>query len=265
MGLATGQGLNGTKDLRMLFIPENALEKALVRAVKEPHAAPDFYRLLLASDLLVLGSVEGHESATDVFSVAPGGKVSLVTGVKDGGQYLPVFSSLVRMQDYVKQESKYLSVNGRALLDLTRGAPVILNPASEYGKELTPEQVRQLLDGPGAKIRTIVGEAVYPAALVEMLTRLFATRPEIETAWMIQVAFADRPQEPHPLIGIETASQSADWPSLMQAIETAAQASVPGLMFDVQRVDRYNPAGMTSALLQAEPFYRRAAANPVLN
>jgi hypothetical protein len=67
------------------------------------------------------------------------------------------------------------------------------------------------------------------------------------------------------LIGIETASQSADWPALMQVIEAAAQGSVPGMMFDVQRVDRYNPAGMTSALLQAEPFYRRPAANSILN
>src|SRR5262249_52101067 len=121
----------------MLFIPENELEKALVRAAKEPGAAPDFYRLLLSSDLLVLGSVEGHENDTEVFNAEAGSNVRLIPGVKDGAQYLPVFSSLARMQDYVKQESKYLSVNGRALLDLTRGAPVILNPASEYGKELT--------------------------------------------------------------------------------------------------------------------------------
>src|SRR3954465_5364160 len=124
----------------MPFVPENELERALVRAVEDPAAAPDFYRLLLSSELLVLGSVEGHESATDAFSVAPGSNVKLVTGLKDGGQYLPLFSSLARMQDYVKEESKFLRVNGRALLDLTRGAPIVLNPASEYGKELTSDQ-----------------------------------------------------------------------------------------------------------------------------
>jgi|SRR6185436_19299012 len=241
----------------MLFIPDNALEKALLRAVKEPASAPEFYRLLLSSDLLVLGSIEGHEDDDQAFDAAPGSKISLVTGVKDGGQFLPVFSSLLRMQDYVKQESKYLKVNGRALLDLTRGAPVILNPASEYGKELTADQVRQLLDGPGTKFRTIAGEAPYPTALVEALTRFFAARPDIETGWMIQVASADRPQEPHPLIGIETASQGPEWTSLMQAIEAAVQSSASGMIFDVQRVDRTNPAGMTGALLQADPFYRR--------
>ena len=245
----------------MLFIPENDLEKALVRAVKEPAAAPHFYRLLLASDLLVLGTAEGQEDATRAFSLAPGSRINLVPGTRNGSQFLPVFSSLARMQDYVKQESKYLSVNGRALLDLTRGAPVILNPASEYGKEFAPDQVRQLLDGLGST-RTVAGDAVYPAALVEMLAALFATRAEIENAWVIQVADASNPTLPRPLVGIETDSP-AQWASLMQAIEAAARSHLPGQVFDVQRVDRFNPGGMTGALLGTEPFYRRT--KPILN
>ncbi len=118
-------------------------------------------------------------------------------------RFLPVFSSLARMQDYVKQESKFLSINGRALLDLTRGAPVILNPASEYGKELTADQVQQLLDGPRSETRLILGSNEYPAALVALLTAMFANRPDVERAWMIPAAFADRPDEPRALIGVE--------------------------------------------------------------
>jgi hypothetical protein len=243
----------------MLFIPENELEKALVRAVKEPSAAPDFYRLLLTSDLLVLGSVEGHENDTEAFNAEAGSNIKLVTGLKNGGQYLPVFSSLARMQEYVKQESKFLTINGRALLDLTRGAPITLNPASEYGKELTADQVRQLLDGPEPAIRAI-GKEGYSGALVDMLTALFATRPEIETAWIILVTFADQPQLPRPVVGIEAASGAeTDWPSLIRAIEAAAEKSAPGEMFDVQPVDRRNPTGFTGSLLQVEPFYRRVA------
>jgi hypothetical protein len=245
----------------MLFIPENELERALVAAVKDPATARDFYRLLLESDLLVLGTVEGEENASEKFALAPGGKLNLVTGLKDGNRYLPFFSSLTRMQEYLKQESKYISVNGRALLDLTRGAPVTLNPASEFGKELSAHQVAQLLDGPTPRV--IIGEAVYPAALVAALTEIFAARPDIQTAWMIQVALADRAKEPHPLVGIET---EGNWPSLMQAIQAAAATSVPDMVFDIQRVDRRNLAGMTSALLQAQPFYqRRAPGGPTLN
>ena len=246
----------------MLFITQNELEKALVEAVKNPFSAPEFYRLLLESDLLVLGSAEGQEEAQEQFSLAPGGNLKLVTGLKDGSQYLPVFSSLARMQEFVTQESKYLSVNGRALLELTRGGPIILNPASQYGKELSPQQVHQLLGGPAPRSeeRMVVGEADYPMPLVQALTSVFAARPDIETAWMIQVTFADRAKEPHPLVGIELDSKrGGDWPSLMQAIQAAAETQVPGMVFDLQRVDRRNPAGMTSALIQAMPFYRRDA------
>ncbi len=244
----------------MLFIPENELERALVAAVKNPQLAPDFYRLLLESSLLVLGTAQGQEGATHELTLAPGSRINLVTGQKDGHPYLPVFSSLVRMQEYVKQESKYLSMKGRDLFELARGAPVTLNPASEYGKELSAEQVRQLLDpiersGPP---RAIVGEADYPMPLVEALTRVFAARPEVEAAWMIQVTFADRAQEPHPLVGIETDAK-ADFRGLVDAIQKETENAVPGTVFDVQRIDRQRPNSLTDALLQVPPFYSRGA------
>jgi hypothetical protein len=244
----------------MPFIADNELERALVKAVNNPLTAPDFYRLLLESNLLVLGTAEGQEGAALPFGLAPGSRLNLVTGLKDGHQYLPVFSSLVRMQDYVKQESKYLSIKGRDLLELTRGAPVILNPASEYGKELTAEEVGQLLNpvplsGPP---RTAIGEADYPMPLVEALIRVFGPRPEVEGAWMIQVTFADRAQEPHPLVGIETDNQ-ADFRALVEAIQQEAENAVPGLVFDVQRIDRHTPNSLTDALLQVPPFYTRGA------
>jgi len=248
----------------MPFISENELERALVKAAKNSAAAPDFYRLLLESDLLVMGTVEGQEDATEQFKLGPGGKVNLETGLKKGGgTFLPVFSSLLRMQDYVKQESKYLRVNGRALLDLTRGAPVILNPASEYGKELTPEQVAQLLDPQAthSQPRLIIGEEDYPMPLVEALIEVFTTRPDVEAAWMIQVRFSGQ-DEPHPLVGVETAG---DWPSLMQSVQAAADRSIPGLVFDLQRIDRAHPNSLSDALLQAPPFYQHRKSGTALN
>ena len=248
----------------MPFISENELEIALVKAAKNPVSGPDFYRRLLETDLLVMGAAEGQEYATEKFRVAPGGKVNLVTGLRNGRTFLPVFSSLLRMQEYVNKQTKYLSINGRALLDLTRGAPVILNPASEYGKEFTPQEIAHLLNpsalsgGP----RTIIGEAEYPVQLVESLTEVFAARPDIEAAWMIQVTFAGR-DAPHPLVGVET---TGDWQCLLLAVQEAAQKSVPAdMVFDVQRIDRANPAGMTEALLQVPPFYQRRSRSPVFH
>lgn len=248
----------------MPFISENKLEEALVAAVKNPATAPNFYRLLLESDLLVLGTVEGQDTGGAKFSLEPGGRLALVTGEKsDGQKFLPVFSSLARMQAYVKDEAKYLAINGRALFETTRGAPLVLNPASEYGKELSPAEVGQLLDGAAPQdqeprlAKTIMGEADYPMALVNALTALFQARPDVQTAWMIQVTFADR--QPHPLIGIET---TGDMASLVQQIQRIAESAAPDMEFDVQRVDRKNPLGMADALLQAEPFYTNRPAIP---
>jgi hypothetical protein len=254
----------------MPFISENKLEEALVAAVKNPATAPAFYRLLLESDLLVLGTAGGHETADKRFSLEPGGQLQLVTGEKsDGQKFLPVFSSLARMQSYVKQEAKYLAINGRALFEITRGAPLVLNPASEYGKEISPQEIDHLLAPQTAdemephSAKTILGEADYPVALVGGLTALFRARPDVRTAWMIQVTFADRGLQPHPLIGIELDSAGGgDMASLVQQIERIAESAAPDMVFDVQRVDRDNPLGMADALLQAEPFYTHGPAVP---
>lgn len=242
----------------MLFIPENDLERALVRAVKEPAAAPDFYRLLLESPLLVLGTAAGQEGATEEFSLAPGSQLSLVTGLKDGHQYLPVFSSVTRMQEFVKQESKYLSIRGQDLLDLTRGAPVILNPASEYGKELTAEQVLQLIGPPRRSdpLPNIASDLGYPTPLVQALIRVFKTHPDVEAGWMIQLIFNDQAQGPMPLVGVET-NNAAGFRALVEAIQQETERSGLDMQFDIQRIDRANPSSLTQSLLQAPPFYVR--------
>ncbi|MCX7281555.1 MAG: enhanced serine sensitivity protein SseB C-terminal domain-containing protein, partial [Alphaproteobacteria bacterium] len=233
-------------------------------AAEDPAAGPDFYRLVLESDLLVMGAAEGKENAAEVFSLSDGGKLNLITSLKDGAQYLPVFSSLPRMQEFVKQETKFLSIRGRDLLDITRGASVILNPASEYGKELSAQQILQLLDGPGAGIPQYAIEEDYPTALVETLTSVFGTRPDVVSALMVKVGFDDRPGERHPLVGIEM-DTSGNWKSLIAAIEEAAQVQVPGLVFDIHRVDRINPIGLTEALLKSRPIYVGAAGASALN
>jgi hypothetical protein len=250
----------------MPFISENKLEEALVAAVKNPATAPNFYRLLLESDLLVLGAVEGQDMGQAKFSLEPGGRLALVTGEKsDGQKFLPVFTSLARMQAYVKDEAKYLAIKGRDLFETTRGAPLLLNPASEYGKELSPQEIEHLLapqtadDLEPRAAKTIMGEADYPMELVNALTALFGARADVQTAWMIQVTFADRGLQPHPLIGIET---TGDMASLVQQIERIAESAAPDMVFDVQRVDRKNPLGMADALLQAEPFYTNGPAIP---
>ena len=127
-----------------------------------------------------MGTAQGKEDAIETFTLKSGGKLNLVTGLKNGGTFLPVFSSMLRMQEYVKQETKFLRIKGRALLEMTRGAPVTLNPASEYGKELTAREVVMLLDGTSGRTHQpypITGEVEYPTGLVDALSKVFAGEP----------------------------------------------------------------------------------------
>jgi hypothetical protein len=247
----------------MPFISENRLEAALVKAVKTPSAAQDFYRLLLESDLMVLGTIQGRETSQGQRTLELGAKLDLVFGRHQEQEFLPVFSSLPRMQAYVTKDSPCITLKGRDLLDMTRGMPVILNPNSEYGKKLTADEIAQLLDSAGPQLtsppRPIPDD--YPMDLVEMLRMLFAARPEISRAWMVRITPSGQ-AENHPLVGVET---SGDMAALMADIERAALAAVPGLIFDVQRVDRDNPIGMAGALLQAPPFYERNPTGFTLN
>jgi hypothetical protein len=235
----------------MPFISENKLEDALVAAVKNPAAAPDFYRLLLESDLLVLGTVNGQQTPAEKFHAEAGSTFSFVSGERNGFQFLPIFSSLTRMQAYVKQESKYLSIKGRDLLEITRGTPIVLNPDSEYGNALSAEQVAVLLQD---RSLPIIADIEPPATLVKALIALYRQNADVSTAWISHIAFAEEGDTPHPLIGVET---TGDMAALVAQMQSVAEKSAPGLAFDVERVDRQRPSAIGKALLQTEPIYSR--------
>ena len=248
----------------MAFQPENELETALLAAARNPDSIFRLQRLMLNSDLLVLGVVEGQEDATQKVSLDPGGKLKLVIGERNGEKFLPIFTSMTRMQAYLKEEGKFLSVNGHSLLDLTRGAPVTINPGSEHARDFTPDEIAQMLESPALQERSKIdlSQEVYPPGMVEVLTALFAKHPQVAAAWMIRVAFANNPGQHQPLVGIET---SGDMAALMHEIQQAAETSLPGLVFDIQRVDRKKPLGMAETMLQHEPFYERGQPAPQLN
>ena len=107
-----------------------------------------------------------------------------------------------------------------------------------------------------------LGQEVFPPGFIEALSAVFAKDPAVAAAWMIGVEFADRGGQRHPLVGIET---TGDMAALVSDIELSVQSLYPGLLFDVQRVDRKRPLGMADAMLQLDPFYERGKPAPKLN
>ena len=234
----------------MSFEAENDLERALMRAPTEPAARPEFYRLLLDSDLFIIGQIGQQTPERAEIEVKPGENLMIATLTHQGTNYHPVFSALSRLQAFVREEVQYLSMPGRQLFEATKGAHFVLNPGAEYGKELRAEELAAIM----GQTRVAIGTpTVYPQALVDALSALFARDAGVTAAYLVQVQFEGQDEKPHPLVGVET---TGDWQALSQTMGEAMK-NTSDTVVDIVRVDRANPTGITEALLKTAPFYMR--------
>jgi len=128
----------------MTFVPENPLEEALLRSNKSAMARRELYSVFLTSDVLVVG-----RKSED-------GKLQIVVSERDGKKYVSVFSSPTRLKNHVQKTVNTLTINGRLLLERTRGATLLVNPSDQYGGELSPELVAEMLDPKGVSLKTLM-------------------------------------------------------------------------------------------------------------
>src|SRR5262245_61271066 len=123
---------------------ENDREAGLRRAATEPGCRPEFCRLLLESQVLVLGSSDRVPEGSN--TLAAGSAVNIKNwGKADGSTTIPFFSSLDVLRQSIDSEENWLALPARALFEMTRGANLILNPRSDYNKEFFSAEVESLL------------------------------------------------------------------------------------------------------------------------
>lgn len=198
------------------FIPANRLESMLVEAANDPGKRPAFYRELLGSRVLVLGS--SSEPPSDSGMLRAGSTVSIQHWQgEDGEKAIPIFTSLERLQAAIAGEESYLQMAARDLFGMVSdGSGYIMNPRSAYGKLFTPAEVASLLDGSiFEQIKTnvvqesqqvLLGQpapAIYPHKLVAALTSLFAEHPEVRKAYLALMHMPASGQPAHPVVGID--------------------------------------------------------------
>lgn len=254
----------------MTFVPENDLEATLMRAASDPSARPEFLRLLLESELLVLGCID-RSIPNGVSQVAQPGDKLLVEGIQHKGKpYLPIFSSLTRLRAFIRDQRQYVQANGRGIFEAMKGASFLLNPGSDYGKELLPAEIERCLDpscNPPQVItfeqptKVLIGQPTnYPHDLAKALCQLFTIRPEVIAAYLAQIAFEDGSVPAHPLIGIET---EGEWQPIANEMANVAHIVVPGMLVDTVKIDRTKPEDIWARnLLKVSPFYSRIQTKP---
>ena len=119
---------------------ENRLQDALKRARKSAMARREFLSLLLESEVIVIGQKEGE-------------KIQIASAERDGRLRIPFFTSNAELQAHAKCTVNTLTMTGRVLMQMTRGANLVADPNSADWNELTAEEIARLLDaGPGHKI-----------------------------------------------------------------------------------------------------------------
>ena len=246
------------------FTPSNPLEESLVKSAHDPAHRPQFYRDLLASDIFLIH--QGPPPDRPGTHVAGEGERLIIRPLSlDGKEYLPIFSSLAALQAVLSEQVSYVALNAAAFFKMTTGADVVLNPGSDYGKELTKDEIARLLDGSiwkptgGYEVQrdtqVQIGQpARYPKDLVEALSRLFTTVSEVRAAYLALFYNPGQDERPHTLIAIEV---TGNWESVVaQAGIVAGAIAVPDPPVDFMRLTDRSGFGEYFRK-DCRPFYER--------
>lgn len=239
------------------------LETLLQKAAMEPAYRAEFYKRILSDELIIITQNSGIQKGSQILQEES--KVKIVS-YPDGK--IPVFTSTDRIFDkgVVKDEVEYMQMKGENLFDLAKGATFLLNPYSDYGKELLPDEVERILSGKiltdTSKTLTIEKEtkvqigqpAKYPTDIINSLKILFANKPNLKAAYLGWIFDPESGEPPHYIFGLEV---DGDIENLTQeAGFTAKQFLESDEFVDFIKVDKKN--GLSDYFLKSvEPFYKR--------
>lgn len=120
------------------FIPANRLEELLVLASYDATLRPAFSKELLESRLLCVIERAGADQRVRSWNLR-------------GREVVSIFTSLPRLQVFMNNINQrlyqYAEMTGKQMFLTIRAAHAFINPASDYSKEIYPEEIAEILDG----------------------------------------------------------------------------------------------------------------------
>jgi hypothetical protein len=217
-----------------MFEPENDIERLLMRASAEPAERPAFARALMdARIFVVLVSDSPIVPGSDGNTVVPEGtKLTLPSAVRGEEKLIPFFTAPSRARTWYTGEHIIGPDLARELFARYPGAPFVLNPGSDYGKDYTPGEVARMLAGEfeeGQLVTTTEPEQVLlghpkevPTALIEALAREFGTLKSLHGAWLMLASRAGE-REQSWMLGVD---HGGPWEEVHAAIGRAIAGGV---------------------------------------
>lgn len=237
----------------------NALETLLKSAASDTSVRGDFYRKLLSEELFVLSdktrSSEGRQ-------LMERGALIGILSFNDGR--IPVFTSTERIFDkgIINEQVNYIAIKGEDLFNLTKGATFLLNPYSDYGKELIPNEIENLLSGNifhnhtrsfvvDKDTRVLIGSpAKYPTEIVNALIQLFESERSVEAAYLAFIQLPEKNEPAHYAFCIDTNGED-------KSINDKAGRLVQQYLKSGEFVDFVSKESLGWYFDTVEPFYKR--------
>ena len=196
-----------------MLLPTNDLEKALHKAAADNTQAPAFYEALLESKVFVLGKPEEEDVGQFTLEEEQALIIQHWEREEDNSPVVPFFTSLAMLQQAIETDEPYLELPTTALFQMTMGAPLVLNPNSEFGMEFEPDDVAILLDADlmmnsehelEEDTEVLLGHAQNVSDnFTDLLKEFFATKKQIEAAYMGTIQIPAEDDEEHLMIGLK--------------------------------------------------------------
>jgi len=211
----------------MAIESETPLERLLRHAATEPGMRPEFYRRLLASDVLVPVDQPGQ-----IGPYPAGTNLNIISLVRDDGVVvIPFFTSAARVCE-APVGNKCVQMNVRDLFKTNPGKHFHVNPCSLFGREFVPVEVQSLLKHGGLMIpcRIHVKQNDTAVTLVPLQD------PPTHVLDELKVLLARNPQVQAAYIGELRTPQEAVKKSCMLAFDFTPKADVDRILRDVATV-----------------------------
>jgi hypothetical protein len=213
-----------------MFEPENEIERLLVRAASEPSARAAFTRALMDAQIYLVLVPDGpvEQQADGNVKIPEGTNLTLPSASRGSVKLLPFFSSPSRARTWFKGEYVVAPDRTRDLFARYVDALFVLNPASDYGKEFTSDEVKRLLsghfdDGPATEVIQKAEQVLLshpdkvPTKLVAALGRELGALKSVRGAWLMQ-AMRSIKGEPSWMLGVDNLGS---WQDVQAAIGRA--------------------------------------------
>ena len=248
----------------MQFRPQNKLELSLVKAAEDPAYRPQFYKDVIEEDIYIVQEGQSAE-VSGVTTLEEGTSLQVQNIEWEGKPYIPIFSSLERLQMTIQDEVGYIALNMLEFMKITLGAELLLNPGADYGKAFTKNEIASLVDGsmwqPSEQFvakkdtQVMIGQPSNPPnELIAALTRYFKKTKQVKKAYIAHFFNPEFDEKPHTLVALEI---HGDWDSVMAGAGIIARDShVPDPPVDFIQIT--GQGGIEDYFTnESNPFYHR--------